>query len=102
MQLAYINQLAHSAIRLAGIKLNSTLEANGLYYQFRQLTNGKFLACTHIDVTVADFSETWDGSTTTCAMVSIHSTICAGTKMHRTILLDANHILEVHVQQNMY
>lgn len=42
MKLIYRDELSWGSIRLAGIKLNLTLETYSLYYKLRKLTNSKF------------------------------------------------------------
>ncbi len=69
VQLAHVNELAHSAIGLAGIKGYSAIKAYGLDNELGELTDGEFLAGAHIDVAVTDFTKAWDGSTTTGTMV---------------------------------
>jgi len=56
MEFRHIDEFAHGAIRLAGIKLNSSLKAYGLDNEPRELTDGQLFTRTYIDVTVANLA----------------------------------------------
>ena len=49
VQLAHVNELAHSAIGFAGIKGNFALKAYGLDNELGELTDGEFLAGAHVE-----------------------------------------------------
>lgn len=49
VQLGDINELAHGAIRLAGIELNCAFKAYGLDNELRELTDSEFPARTYIN-----------------------------------------------------
>ena len=59
VQLAHVNELAHSAIGLAGIKGYFTLKAYGLDNELGELTDGEFLTGAHIDMAVADLAQSF-------------------------------------------
>ena len=71
VELADVDELAHRAVRLAGVELDRSCEPDCLDYQFGKFPDGQFLAGTDIDVAVADLAEGWDGSAATCAVVAI-------------------------------
>ena len=56
MELGYVDQLAHGAVGLGGIKLNNALETDGLDNQLGEFADGEFLACAHVDVAVANLA----------------------------------------------
>jgi len=82
VELGDVDELAHSAVGLGGIEGDLALEAYGTDDEFGELADGELLAGAHVDVTVADLAQARNGSATTSTMVSIHSTIGAGAKMH--------------------
>lgn len=101
VELLYINELAHGAIGLAGIKLNFAFKAYCLDNQLGELTDGEFLASTYIDVTVADLTQTGDVAATTGTVVSVHRTIGAGTIVYAGVFLYAYDVAEVDIQEHM-
>ena len=70
VELIHTDEFVRGTIRLAGIKLNFVIEANCLTYKFGKLADGKFFACAHVDVAVANFAEGWDDTATTLGVVS--------------------------------
>ena len=56
VELADVDELAHCAVRLAGVELDCSRKANCLDYQLRQFPDGQFLASTDIDMTIADLT----------------------------------------------
>ena len=102
VQLAHINELAHSAVGLAGIKGYFALKANGLDNELGELTDGEFLAGAHIDVAVADLAQAGDITATAGTVVAVNGTIGTGTEMDRAVLFNTNDVAKVHVQQHMH
>ena len=96
-----IDEFTHRAIRLRGIELDGAFEAYGLDNELGELTDGEFLAGAYVDMAVADLAEAGDIAATTCAVVTIDSTIGRSTIMYRTILLDANDVAEVDIEEYM-
>ena len=82
VKLADVDELAHCAVRLAGVKLDRSCEADGLDYKLRKFPDGQFLACTDIDMAVADFAEGRDGSAAACAVVAIDHAVGLDSVMH--------------------
>ena len=101
VELLHVNELAHSAIGLAGIKLNFAFKAYCLDNQLGELTDGEFLASADIDVTVANLSQTGDVATTTGGVVAINGSIGAGTIMYAGVFLYAYDVAEVDIQEHM-
>ena len=101
VELLYINELAHGAIGLAGVKLHFAFKAYCLDNQLGELTDGEFLASADIDVTVANLSQTGDVAATTGTVVSVHRTIGAGTIMYAGVFLYAYDVAEVDIQEHM-
>ena len=77
-----IDELAHGAIGFGGVEGDFALEAYGLDNQFREFSDGEFLASAHIDVAVADFAQRGDVATTAGTVVAVNSSIGAGTEMN--------------------
>ena len=98
MELAHVDKLTHSAIRFCGVKLHSAFKANGFNNKFRQLTNGKFLTCTYIDMAVAYLAKRRNSTATTFRIVSVNRTVGLGTIEHAAVLLYAYNVLEVYIQ----
>ena len=101
VQLAHVNELAHGAIGLAGVKLHFAFKAYCLDNQLGELTDGEFLASADIDVTVANLTQTGDVAATTGTVVSVHRTIGAGTIMYAGVFLYAYDVAEVDIQEHM-
>ena len=102
VELAHVNELARGAIGLAGIEHDFAFEAYGLYNEFAKFTDGEFLACTYVDVAVADFTKFRDGAATACAVIAVDCAIDACAVMHAGILFDADDVAEVNVQEYVY
>lgn len=101
MEFAYIDELARSSVRLARVEHHIAFKADRLHDEFAKLTDGEFLACTHIDVAVADFTEFGDGAATACAVVTVNGTVYACAVMYAGVFLDADDVAKVHVQEHM-
>ena len=101
VEFLYINELAHGAIGLAGIKLHFTFKAYCLDNQLGELTDSEFLASADIDVTVANLSQTGDVAATTGTVVSVHRSIGAGTIVYAGVFLYAYDVAEVDIQEHM-
>ena len=56
MQLGHINQLARCSIGFGRVETNCTFKANGFHNEFGKLAYGEFLACSYIDVTIANLA----------------------------------------------
>ena len=54
MELAYIRQFAHRAVRFGGVELDKAIVTDGLCYQRSQIANGDFLPGANVDMSVAD------------------------------------------------
>jgi hypothetical protein len=78
VEFRYVNEFTHGSVRLADIKRNLTLKAYCFDNEFREFTDGKFLACAHIDVAVANLTQAGDVTTTACAVVAVNCTVGAG------------------------
>ena len=57
MEFAHVNEFAHDAVRFGGIENDLPLKTHRLRHQLAQFTNRQFLACTHIDMAVADLTQ---------------------------------------------
>ena len=101
VELAHVDELARGAVGLACVKHDFTFETNRLHDEFAEFTDGEFLARTHVDVAVADFTELRDGAATACAVVAVHCAIDARAVMHTGIFFDADNVTEVHIQEHM-
>ena len=102
MKFANIDELTRCAIGLTCIKEHFAFEADRFHHEFAEFADGEFLASTHVDVAVADFSEARYSAATACAVVAVHGTVHASAVMHAGVLLDADDVAEVHVQQHMH
>ena len=102
VELAHVNKLARGSVGLAGVEKNFTFEANRLHHELAEFADGEFLAGAHVDVAVADFAEAGDCAATARAVVAVHRTVGTGAVMHAGVLLDANDVAEVHVQQHVH
>ena len=102
VQLAHVNELAHSAIRLAGIKGYFALKANGLDNQLGELTDGEFLAGAHIDVAVADLAQAGDIAATTGTVVAVNHSVSSHTIVYAGVFLYTNDVTEVHIQEYVH
>jgi len=101
VELAHVNELARGAIGLACIEHDFAFEADRLHDEFAEFTDGEFLARTHVDVAIADFTELRDGAATASAVVTVYSAIDACAVMHARILFNTDNVAEVHVQEHM-
>ena len=101
VELAYVDKLARSAVGLACVKHDFTFETDRLHDEFAEFADGEFLARTHVDVAVADFTELRNGAATACAVVAVHCAIDARAVMYAGILFDADDVTEVLVQEHM-
>ena len=97
MQFAHIDELAHGAIGLAGIEGDFALEAYGLDHQLAEFADGEFLACAHINVTVADLAQAGDVTATAGRMVAVHYSIGSHTVVYAGVFLYSYDIFEVDV-----
>ena len=102
MELAHVNKLARGSVGLAGVEKNFTFEANRLHHELAEFADGEFLASAHVDVAVADFAEAGNRATAARTVVAVHRPIGTGAIMHAGVLLDADNVAEVHVQQHVY
>lgn len=75
VELAYVDELAHCAVRLGGVELDGSGEAYGLDYQLGKFPDGEFLSGADIDVAVADLAEGRDGAAAACAVVAVHNAV---------------------------
>ena len=57
VEFLHVDELAHGAIRLASIEFYGALKAYGLDNEFREFTDGEFLAGTYINMAVANLTE---------------------------------------------
>ena len=101
VELADVDELAHRAVRLAGVELDCTREADCLDYQFGQFPDGQFLAGADIDVAVADLAKGRDGAAAACAVVAIDHAVGLDSVMDGRVFLNADDILEIYVQQDV-
>ena len=102
VEFAYVYEFAHCAVGLGGIKCHFSGKTYGFYNKSGKLPYCQFLACADIDVTIADFTQRRDGSTSAGAVVAVHCTICSVSVMDRGIFLYADYILEIHIQEDVY
>ena len=101
VEFAHIDELARSSIGLARVKHHIAFEADCFYDKFAEFADGEFLACTHVNVAVADFAEFRDSSTAACAVVAVNGAIDACSVMHAGVFFDADDVAEIHVQEHM-
>ncbi len=101
MKFANIDELTRCAIGLTCIKEHFAFEADRFHHEFAEFADSEFLASTHVDVAITDFTEFRDGATAACAVVTVYSAIDACTVMHARILFDADDVAKVHVQEHM-
>ena len=102
VELAYVDELAHCAVRLGGVELDGAGEAYGLDYQLGKFPDGEFLAGAYVDVAVADFAEGRDGAAAAGAVVAIYHTVGLIAVMDGRVFLDADDVLEIHVQEDVH
>ena len=102
VKLAHINKFARGSIGLTGVEIDIALKTHRLHHELAEFADGEFLAGAHVDMAVADFAEAGDRAAATRAVVTVHRTIGAGAIMHAGVLLDANDVAEVHVQQHVH
>ena len=102
VEFAYINELARGTVGLACVKVNLALEADSFHHEFAEFADGEFLAGAHVYVAVADFAETRDCAAPARAVVAVNGTVHACAVMHTGVLLNADDVAEVYVQQHMH
>ena len=102
MEFAHVDELARGSVGLAGVEHHFAFKANCLYHEFAEFADSEFLAGTHVNVAVADFTELGDGAATACAVVTVNGTVYACAVMYAGVFLDADDVAKVHVQEHVY
>ena len=92
VELRHIAEFAWSSVGFGRIEGDSASEAHGFCHEFGKLLDGHLLASAHIDVTVADFAQRWNGAATAFAAVAVHLTIGIVAEMHRRVFVDADDV----------
>ena len=82
MELADINEFTHGTIGLGSVELHDSCKANDLHYKFGEITNGELFTCTDINVTIANFTKAWNGTSSACGVVAVNDAICFVTIMN--------------------
>ena len=64
VEFAYVDELARGAIGFCCVPNDFAFEADRVLYEIGESFDGQFLACTNVDMAVANLTKRWDGTTT--------------------------------------